>query len=92
LLFIEVADARDVWAVTSGPLYRFLLGFERRKNVIGMVLDNEVSDPISFLLSLETNPTAPLHLGTRCICAKGEARVSVPSRPYQSLRGLRAKR
>ena len=37
MLFIEVADARDVWAVTSGPLYRFLLGFERRKNVIGMV-------------------------------------------------------
>ena len=36
LLFIEVADARGVRAVTSGPLYRFLLGFECRKNVIGM--------------------------------------------------------
>ena len=29
-------------AVTSGPLYRFFLGFECRKNVIGMVLDSEV--------------------------------------------------
>jgi len=48
LLFIEVADARGVRAVTSGPLYRFLLGFECRKNVIGMVLDNQVSDRTSF--------------------------------------------
>ena len=33
---------RSVRAVTSGPLYRFFLGFECRKNVIGMVLDSEV--------------------------------------------------
>ena len=52
-----MADARGVRAVTSGPLYRFLLGFECRKNVIGMVLDNEVSDRTSFLPSL--GPGAP---------------------------------
>ena len=42
LIIYPGGGAHGVRAVTSGPLYRFFLGFECRKKVIGMVLDSEV--------------------------------------------------
>jgi hypothetical protein len=53
VLIVEVADVRDV-VMISGPLDRLILGFERRQDMIGAVLDNIVINRRSFRFPLRS--------------------------------------